>query len=433
MKDQLHDLVKKKPLYCSLLFDGSTDKTTTEKEVISIKVIENGTPRIRLLGIVEPDTCDAQGILKAVAQKCEENQLNLSNCLTATAADGASVNFGKTTGVLTRLQQQSASWMIKVHCIAHRLELCLKDAFKETYFTQIDDLLTRLYSLYRRSAKKWRQLKDLGEALEEHGADEPGQDKVKLKAYWRQLTSSKFVLHMVLYQDLLAELAELSLDFQADELSLSSGVAISHHSTSDEAFCHQRVEIVNRITDCISQRFATFSTDPVLLAAEIFDPHNMPENISAIEPYGDEEVQRLCEHFEPLLLSNGCNVAEVERDWLRAKHDIHQHHRRETFLVLWHRMLTEKEAIYPNLLHLIRIVLIFPVSTAQVERQCSTIKRIQGGLALEIEIENNRRSLLIKSQGCDPLEYQSEDAVGKVVESWPLKQGDQAFSRMGQD
>ncbi|KAK1903842.1 Zinc finger protein 862 [Dissostichus eleginoides] len=369
MKDQLHDLVKKKPFYCSLLFDGSTDKTTTEKEVISIKVIENGTPRIRLLGIVEPDTCDAQGILKAVAQKCEENQLNLSNCLTATAADGASVNFGKTTGVLTRLQHQSAPWMIKVHCIAHRLELCLKDAFKETYFIQIDDLLTRLYSLYRRSAKKWRQLKDLGEALEEHvlkptraqgkrwinhrrkalvalaanyrslsvhllqGADEPGQDKVKLKAYWRQLTSSKFVLHMVLYQDLLAELAELSLDFQADELSLSSvrsrvvasqtallcsvlnaftstssagvfefkGVAISHHSTSDEAFRHQRVEIVNRITDCISQRFATFSTDPVLLAAEIFDPHNMPENISAIEPYGDEEVQRLCEHFEPLL------------------------------------------------------------------------------------------------------------------------------------
>ncbi|KAI4803880.1 hypothetical protein KUCAC02_025527 [Chaenocephalus aceratus] len=331
--------------------------------------------------------------------------------------------------------------------------------------------------------QKWRELKDLGEALEEHvlkprraqgtrwinhrrkalvalaanyrslsvhllqGADEPGQGKVKLKAYWRQLTSSTFVLHMVLYQDLLAELSELSLDFQADELSLSSvrsrvvasqtallrqrekpgpylrpvlnaftstssagvfefkGVAISHHSTSDEAFRHQRVEIVNRITDCISQRFATFSTDPVLLAAEIFDPHNMPENISAIDPYGDEEVQRLCEHFEPLLLSNGCNVAEVEREWLRAKHDIHQHHRREAFFVLWHRMLTEKEAIYPNLL---RIVLVFPVSTAHVERQFSTIKRIQGDWRLRLKMKTIEDLLLIKSQGCDPLEYQSE-------------------------
>ncbi|KAK5916014.1 hypothetical protein CesoFtcFv8_001555 [Champsocephalus esox] len=191
------------------------------------------------------------------------------------------------------------------------------------------------------------------------------------------------------------------------------GVAISHHSTFDEAFRHQRGEIVNRITDCISQRFATFSTDPVLLAAEIFDPHNMPENISAIDPYGDEEVQRLFEHFEPLLLSNGCNVAEVEREWLRAKHDIHQHHRREAFLVLWHRMLTEKEAIYPNLLHLIRIVLVFPVSTAQVERQFSTIKRIQGDWRLRLKTKTIEDLLLIKSQGCDPLEYQSEDAVAR--------------------
>ncbi|KAK1884018.1 E3 SUMO-protein ligase KIAA1586, partial [Dissostichus eleginoides] len=322
---------------------------TTEKEVISIKVIENGAPRIRLLGIVEPDTCDAQGILKAVAQKCEENQLNLSNCLTATAADGASVHFGKTTGVLTRLQQQSAPWMIKVQCIAHRLELCLKDAFKETYFTQIDDLLTRLYSLYRRSAKKWRQLKDLGEALEEHvlkptraqgtrwinhrrkalvalaanyrslsvhllqGADEPGQDKVKLKASRVVASQTALLRQREKPGSYLRPFLNAFTSTSSAGVFEFKGVAISHHSTSDEAFRHQRVEIVNRITDCISQRFATFSTDPVLLAAEIFDPHNMPENISAIEPYGDEEVQRLCEHFEPLLLSNGCNVAEVER------------------------------------------------------------------------------------------------------------------------
>ena len=37
-----------------------------------------------------------------------------------------------------------------------------------------------------------------------------------------KLTSPKFVLHMVIYQDLLADLAELSLDFQSDQLSLSS-------------------------------------------------------------------------------------------------------------------------------------------------------------------------------------------------------------------
>lgn len=69
-------------------------------------------------------------------QKCSENDLDLSGCLTATAADGAAVNFGKTNGVLTKLQG-SVPWMLKVHCIAHRLELCLKDASRGTYFEQV--------------------------------------------------------------------------------------------------------------------------------------------------------------------------------------------------------------------------------------------------------------------------------------------------------
>ncbi|CAK6974579.1 hypothetical protein F7725_005339 [Scomber scombrus] len=125
---------------------------------------------------------------------------------------------------------------------------------------------------------------------------------------------------MATFQDLLADLAELSLDIEADELSLSSvrsigdgfpgcrttwslalhpvitafthtsstgvcvyeGIEISTSSTSAEAFHHQRSEIVHNITACIGQHFSTSSTDPALLAAEVFDPVDMPaeDNIS---------------------------------------------------------------------------------------------------------------------------------------------------------
>ncbi|KAK5922883.1 hypothetical protein CgunFtcFv8_020111 [Champsocephalus gunnari] len=120
------------------------------------------------------------------------------------------------------------------------------------------------------------------------------------------------------------------------------GVEISTSSTSAEAFHRQRSEIVNIINACIGQRFSTFSTDPVLLTSEIFDPVNMlaEDNINAIQQYGDSELRKLCEHFEPLLTSYGCNVAEVEREWLKAKYDIVHYHKREAFLVLWQRMLT---------------------------------------------------------------------------------------------
>ena len=45
--------------------------------------------------------------------------------------------------------------------------------------------------------------------------EEAGPDKEKIQSMVK-LTSPKFVLHMVIYQDLLADLAELSLDFQSD-------------------------------------------------------------------------------------------------------------------------------------------------------------------------------------------------------------------------
>ena len=115
-------------------------------------------------------------------------------------------------------------------------------------------------------------------------------------------------------------------------------------------------------------------------------------------------MHKLCEHFEPLLTSNVCNVAEVEREWLKAKNDIVQHHKREAFLVLWQRVLTEKENKYPNLLHLLRIVLVFLVSTSQVERQFSTMKRMQGDWRLRLKASTIDHLLLIKSQGCAPVE-----------------------------
>jgi len=46
-------------------------------------------------------------------------------------------------------------------CLAHRLELRIKDALKGTYFDGIDDMLLRLYYIYERSLKKCCELKDI--------------------------------------------------------------------------------------------------------------------------------------------------------------------------------------------------------------------------------------------------------------------------------
>lgn len=52
MKDCLRATAENKdePFYCALLFDGSTDKTLTEKEIISMKILEDGVAKIKLAG-----------------------------------------------------------------------------------------------------------------------------------------------------------------------------------------------------------------------------------------------------------------------------------------------------------------------------------------------------------------------------------------------
>ena len=46
-------------------------------------------------------------------------------------------------------------------CLAHRLELAIKDALKGTLFDSVDEMLLRLYYIYEkvpRSAENWKEL-----------------------------------------------------------------------------------------------------------------------------------------------------------------------------------------------------------------------------------------------------------------------------------
>lgn len=90
---------------------------------------------------------------------------------------------------------------------------------------------------------------------------------------------------------------------------------------------------------------------------------------------------------------------EIDREWFRAKVDIECNHKGQTFLQLWSRFSMKKGSTYPKLLHLIRIFLVFPVSTSQVERQFSIVKR----LALKPAYVHH----------CAPADYQSQEAVAR--------------------
>lgn len=62
--------------------------------------------------------------------------------------------------------EESVPWVVVIWCLAHRLELSLKDALKGTLFSSIDDMLLRAYYLYHKSPKKCRELEEVVASLQ---------------------------------------------------------------------------------------------------------------------------------------------------------------------------------------------------------------------------------------------------------------------------
>ena len=62
--------------------------------------------------------------------------------------------------------KESSPWLQVIHCFKHRLELSIKDAFKNDAFIKIDEMLMKLYYLYQKSPKRLRELKRMSEGWE---------------------------------------------------------------------------------------------------------------------------------------------------------------------------------------------------------------------------------------------------------------------------
>lgn len=151
--------------------------------------------------------------------------------------------------------------LISVHCVAHRLELGIKDSIKQVaYLAKVEDFLLSIYKFYSNSPLNWHNLKETGTALNikvlkpanvkgtrwiPHHAqaakaikqDWPcllahldsvsinGQSadaKAKATGFVRLLRSFEFVYFLHFFLDLCQILARVSLKFQANDTSVQN-------------------------------------------------------------------------------------------------------------------------------------------------------------------------------------------------------------------
>ena len=163
------------------------------------------------------------------------------------------------------LIEKEHQWILRMWCLAHRLELSLKDCLSGTVFDSIDEMLIKLYYLYEKKPKKCPELEELvselGEfisftdrglrpvhasgsrwichkinamrrILSKYGAytmhltalsedrSVCSTDRAKLQGYCEQWVDCKYVLGCALFVDLLNPCAAFSKAMQAEEIDI---------------------------------------------------------------------------------------------------------------------------------------------------------------------------------------------------------------------
>ena len=83
------------------------------------------------------------------------------------ASDGATMNSGLKNGLITKMHKNFGQHIGFVWCLAHRLELAIKDTFKGSDMTEIERVLNLLYNTYKNSCKKWREIEELFQSMKD--------------------------------------------------------------------------------------------------------------------------------------------------------------------------------------------------------------------------------------------------------------------------
>ena len=120
--------------------------------------LNSGTLQVKFCSMESAKSADAEGLLLSLKESFEWiGSLNFRNQLHGLNIDVATVNTGIHSGLGRTICNELSSWLTLIHCFNHRLELAIKDAFKGTFFSEIDTMLLKLYYLYRKSPKRLRE------------------------------------------------------------------------------------------------------------------------------------------------------------------------------------------------------------------------------------------------------------------------------------
>ena len=163
IKRKLVYIIEKDDLKFAIMADESTSVKTTSILVQYIRLRIKNDPVTLFWSMSELSNTDAETISNEI-----ENSLSVIDDIVvkrnfvALCVDGASCMLGRLNGVAARLKEKFPNLLV-VHCLAHRLELCVGDVLKTNgvgkSIEELKSLLKKLAAFYKRSPKMLRELR----------------------------------------------------------------------------------------------------------------------------------------------------------------------------------------------------------------------------------------------------------------------------------
>lgn len=157
----------RKSAFHTLIIDESTDISVQKMLIVYFKYRPEREIVCRTIfgGIVKLSSCDSVSIVTAIKQFYCENDLDLQKMVMFTS-DGASVMLGKNNGVAAILRRE-IHHLCEQHCVAHREDLAVEDAWKQaSLLHDIETLLRTVYTMFSRSSVENEKFLELANAAE---------------------------------------------------------------------------------------------------------------------------------------------------------------------------------------------------------------------------------------------------------------------------
>ncbi|XP_069477621.1 zinc finger protein 862-like [Ambystoma mexicanum] len=477
--------------YFSLLIDSTPTTKGDSLEMMYVLFVDGvGLPSVRFLGLKDVKNVNSADLKNTILTAFLELGIDVGNKLVGFMRDGTGHNLSMKKEV-SDFMKQNSPFLISVHCLSHHLEMAVRDMFKDTEFESIMDMLQSLHSFYQSNPNRLSELKPLAEIMEEtftksekvNGtrwvqhrnrackallqlfplivshlegmADEKSEntfEKSRHQACLGTLKSLKFVLHLLLFIEVLDPISKLSLSIQKESVdflyatalleqfystieriangtlycALSNllsdaekdpksvffnGIRLTSGSQDLEGFRKSVPSYTEDIANCVKNRLDEFHKEDIFQCLKMLDVNIWPANRESLAEYGVKELYLFIGHFERLLKMNNVDLSQLAREWDLVKgfrlKSLTQLSKQE----LWQCVLTNYREKFPNLYHMICILLSFPLSSSILERGYLSLERMRSDCRNTFGEKSLEYLVRIIIEGVEPEVYDPRPAV----------------------